>query len=300
MNPEDDRIKRTAAANESRENLATDEENAKMEVLKANLKARLERGEIDGIQYNRELLALTIPEEEKKERPRAKTKKTTWIIVIVLIILSIIPAIVYLTARFSFQNTLTASMVPNYYDKYRPSLTRDPIQIEVEGTENGTYKGREIGVTYKDYYDITGVVGSVMDYWGLGDYEMLVPRDVCLIWGGLVDAFNNGTAKFTQSGRFCHPIIDGEELNSLDVAQVRGVFGNKMLALREFSNNHVIPSTAEIRGQIFGLKTGDKVRLSGYLVQVRYGKIQLNSSTTRDDFGNGACEVFYVTKVDIL
>ena len=84
------------------------------------------------------------------------------------------------------------------------------------------------------------------------------------------------------------------------MTEVRGVYGNKMLKLREFSNNHVIPSSTEVRGKIFGLGKGDKVRLSGYLVNVHYGGMQLSSSTTREDFGDGACEVFYVTKVDNL
>ena len=298
MKPEDDRIQRTAAANESR-TLATDEEKAALEAAKAELKARFDKGEINGIQYNRELVALTVP-EEKTEKPRPTSRKKSLIILIVFIVLLSIPAMVYLYARFSFQNSLTAEGIANYYDKYSPSLDREPIQIEVGGTENGTYKGREIGVTYKYYYDITAVVASVRDYWGLGDYDTLVPRDVCLVWGGLIEPLNSGKASFTQSGRFCNPVIDGQEYSNLDIAEVRGVFGNKMLALHEFSNNHVIPSSTEVRGKIFGLNKGDKVRLSGYLVTVRYGGIQLSSSTTRNDFGDGACEVFYVTKVDNL
>ena len=180
MKPEDDRIQRTAAANESR-TLATDEEKAALEAAKAELKARFERGEINGVEYNRELIALTVP-EENNEKPHSEPKKKTWIILIIFIFLSTIPAIVYLYARFSFQNSLSAEGIANYYDQYSPSFERDPIQIEVNGKENGTYKGREIGITYKDYYDITAVVASVKNYWGLGDYDMLVPRDVCLVW----------------------------------------------------------------------------------------------------------------------
>ena len=299
MSPEDDRLQRVRAANESKEDLTTEKEKTEVEATKAALKARFEKGEIDGARYNKELVALTVP-EEKTERPQAAPKKKTWIILIGFIILSTIPAIVYIYGRFSFQNSLTAEGIENYYDDYSPSLDREPIQIEVDGRENGTYKGREIGVTYRYYYDITAVVASVKDYWGLGDYDTLVPRDVCLVWGGLVDALHRGTANFKQSGRFCNPIIDGQEYNNLDISEVRGVFGNKMLALHEFSNNHIIPSSTEIRSQVFGLKKGDKVRLSGYLVTVRYGGIQLVSSSTRSDFGDGACEVFYVTKVDKL
>ncbi len=299
MNPEDDRLQRVRAANESREDLTTEEEKTEVEATKAALKARFEKGEIDGARYNKELVALAAP-EEKTKRPQAAPKKKTWIMLIGFLILSIIPAIVYLYGRFSFQNSLKTEGIENYYSDYSPSLDREPIQVEVSGTENGTYKGREIGVTYKYYYDITAVVVSVKDYWGLGDYETLVPRDVCLVWGGLVDAYHRGTADFKQSGRFCHPIVDGQEYDSLNISEVRGVFGNKMLALHEFSNNHIIPSSTDIRGQIFGLKKGDKVRLSGYLVNVRYGGILLSSSNTRNDFGDGACEVFYVTKVDKL
>ena len=299
MISDNDRAKRVATANESREDLATDEEIAKLEKAKMVLKARLDNGEITGAQYNRELIALTVP-EKKKERPHVQPKKWTLAILIAIIIVSMIPAVIYLYGRFSFQNTLKTDGVANYYENFSPSSDREPIQIKVEGKENGIYKGRKIAINYEYYYDITAVVASVKDYWGLGDYDTLAPRDVCLVWGGLMDAYLRGNASFTQGGRFCYPVIDGQEYNSLDVAEVRGAFGNKMLALHEFSNNHIIPSTVEIRRQVFGLKKGSEVRLSGYLVNVQYGEMYIDSSTTRNDYGNGACEVFYVTKVDKL
>lgn len=299
MISENDRVKRVAAANESRVDLTTDEEKIKLENAKTALKTRLESGEITGAQYNRELIALTVP-EKKKEKSHSKHNNLTLIILVAIIIASTIPAVIYLYGRFSFQNTLTTDGVANYYDEISPSSNREPIQIMVGKKENGIYKRRRIAMSYMYYYDITAVVASVKDYWGLGDYDTLAPRDVCLVWGGLKDAYLKGNASFTQYSRFCYPVVDGKEYNSLDVAEVRGAFGNKMLALHEFSNNHIIPSSVEIRRQVFGLKKGSEVRLSGYLVNVNYGEMQISSSVTRNDYGDGACEVFYVTKVDVL
>ena len=268
---------------------------------RAELKAKLDRGEISGAEYNRAVMDLMVLKEEKKEPQRSKEKdKKALIIVVIVMILSAIPAIIYLSWRFYFQNSLTANMVPNYYNEQNPTINSEPVQIKVEGNETGTFKGREIGITYKYYYDIAGVVTSVKDYWNFDDYDSLVPRDVCIAWGELTEAYYQKNVEFSQGERNCKPKVDGAEIDDYNSKIIRGPFGNRLYSLRNFSNNHLIPSTADIRGKIFALKPGEKVRLSGYLVRVRYGRLTLDSSSTREDTGNGACEVFYVTNVDDL
>ena len=67
------------------------------------------------------------------------------------------------------------------------------------------------------------------------------------------------------------------------------------------SNNHLIPATREVRDQILGFRRGETVRLVGYLVSMysdRPGEPVYTSSLRRDDGGNGACEIMFVTKVE--
>ena len=138
---------------------------------------------------------------------------------------------------------------------------------------------------------------SVHDYWGWGAYDTLVPRDVCLVWGSLANNYLEHEVEFSQRRRFCYARIDGVEIDDLNYTTRRGKWGNTTLALREFSNNHIIASTPEVRQAVFDLKAGDTVRLTGYLVRVAYDDIVLDSSMSREDNGNGACEVFYVTSI---
>ena len=69
------------------------------------------------------------------------------------------------------------------------------------------------------------------------------------------------------------------------------------------SNNHIVPANDNIRKAILFLKEFDIVHLEGYLVNIT-GKrgnkyVSWISSLSREDTGNGACEIFYVEKVKI-
>lgn len=261
--------------------LKTEEQlKAEAEAAKAELDAKLRRGEIDGAEYNRKLVEIRVPKKYEPKFASNFKKKNRRIIVamIIIFLISTIPAAVYLNWRGFFRNTLTASSAPDYSTDLAGLGYLGPVQIDLDEdlSETGEYKGRPIDVTYKAYYDITGTVVSVRDYWGFDAYDSLVPRDVCIAWGGTEIKYRLTGLEFSQGERNC-----GGQANYPD-----------------FSNNHVIPSTAEVRSQVFGLRAGSKVRLVGYLVRVSYDGITLDSSMSRNDSGNHACEVFYVTKVE--
>jgi hypothetical protein len=60
-----------------------------------------------------------------------------------------------------------------------------------------------------------------------------------------------------------------------------------------------------VKKSIKKIKTGDHIRLKGYLVSItatdsKGTPYYWNSSTSRNDTGDGACEVMYVTEVNIL
>ena len=273
-----------------------EERKARLAAEKAKLNELLAESKIDGVEYNRQLIALMTP-EKPKAKPAKLWRPWELIVVIVILIIAAIPTAINLNWHFYFQNTLTASGMPDY-SKVTSSVNDGPIQIELdEYIETGEYKGRPIKIVYEAYYDITGVVTSVRDYWGLGAYDTLVPRDVCMVWGSLADNYQKQEVDFSQGKRNCKPRIDGVEIDDLDYSAKRGRWGGTVLVLHEFSNNHIIASTPEVRQAVFDLKTGDTVRFTGYLVRVVYDNIILSSSLTREDSGDGACEVFYVTSV---
>lgn len=190
--------------------------------------------------------------------------------------------------------------MPDYSHIFVATPDADPIQELADNIkEMGEYKGRQIFASYRFFYSISGVVTSVHDYWGFDDYDTLVPRDVCIAWGSLKDLYLTGEAEFHQYDRHCYGrIIDSEMLDPAEVFTFKTPFGQTRTSISSVSNNHLIASTAEIRDQILNLKAGDEVRINGYLVDVTYGSLVLNSSIDREDIGNGACEVIYVTGVD--
>ena len=71
-----------------------------------------------------------------------------------------------------------------------------------------------------------------------------------------------------------------------------------------YSNSHLIPSNDKIKKQIKKIKKNDYIQIEGYLVHVdadtKKGYFFWDSSTTREDSGDGACEVIYVTDVKWL
>ncbi|HSI84151.1 MAG: hypothetical protein ACAI35_03600 [Candidatus Methylacidiphilales bacterium] len=67
------------------------------------------------------------------------------------------------------------------------------------------------------------------------------------------------------------------------------------------ANMHLIPSTAELDGKLKSISRGQMIRFSGKLVEVTMENgWRWTSSTTREDVGQGSCEVIYVEKLDII
>ncbi|MBU4179087.1 MAG: hypothetical protein KJ625_03985, partial [Actinobacteria bacterium] len=70
--------------------------------------------------------------------------------------------------------------------------------------------------------------------------------------------------------------------------------------MSHLSNNHVCPATENIYNALVRLKKGQEMLLQGYLVraQAADGRV-MSSSLTRDDDEGGACECFYVERLQV-
>ncbi|MEW6338649.1 MAG: hypothetical protein ACOY3Y_02760 [Acidobacteriota bacterium] len=169
-------------------------------------------------------------------------------------------------------------------------ISRDPEQSAADG--EGPIRLERDGWSWTlrplRRYAARGVVVGVEGYssgWQAG----LAPCDVALVWGPLVEEMLYRRLDWSQSGRWYfwrYPAGFGHD--------------NTFIA-RHSSNTHVIPRNRAVERAACGLDEGDVVELSGLLVRadgVKGGStVWWESSTSRDDTGDGSCEVLYVTRV---
>ncbi len=144
-------------------------------------------------------------------------------------------------------------------------------------------------LTSDSAYTINARVESVKAYNDLiGD---LVPYDLLLAWGDMADD-DVGNKLFWEQG-------DRKGQVSGSLGGPGGVDLSHDYVVRHISNNHIIASTDRIERALTSIKPGDMVRIDGRLVDVRMslndGRIvTVDSSKSRTDQGEGACEIIYV------
>ena len=118
------------------------------------------------------------------------------------------------------------------------------------------------------------------------DLEAQLARvDLALGWGPMADPAVLEKVSITQSNRFYYwrtddfPIPRREiEINS--------------------ANMHMVPASADVERTLNSIKPGQHVKFSGYLIEARAPDgWRWKSSLTREDTGQGACELVWVEKI---
>ena len=114
-------------------------------------------------------------------------------------------------------------------------------------------------------------------------------KDICVIWGKNVVSGVYEKMKFSNRDFTCYYRYPDRETGR--------IFTENCL-----SNNHLLPADPLVAGAVMKARQGDQVRFKGWLVS--YGQkgapFARASSTVRNDRGNGACEVVYVTEFEFL
>jgi hypothetical protein len=118
--------------------------------------------------------------------------------------------------------------------------------------------------------------------------DKLSPVDLCVVWGALSEPENLEHIYSLQAGRWCSFRYTSEL--TVDQSYIEN----------HIANMHLIPANENVNKAVKSIKEGQKIYMEGYLVKVfKYGQCIWVSSLSREDSGEGACEVFYVTKVRI-
>lgn len=135
-------------------------------------------------------------------------------------------------------------------------------------------------------YDIEARVMSIEKYSGT-----LAPLDFALGWGRMSDPSIYQALDIRQSGRWYH-YSWGAEGPPIPYKEI----------IRSSANTHLIPANEEVLEKLHDINEGQVVHLQGYLVSVKSKdkSFRWKSSTSRQDTGDGSCELFYVEKVKVV
>lgn len=163
-----------------------------------------------------------------------------------------------------------------------PTAGADPVQSDVPGN---------VGAFNSGDYVITPLAGIGIQARVLGreDYRLdagaaLSPTDLALGWRQMADPAHYQKLDISQSGRWYH-YRWGAEGPPLPLAEI----------IRSSANMHLIPADPSVARALERVQPGQTVRLQGWLVEAkRSDGWHWRSSLTRDDSGDGSCELIYV------
>ncbi|PLY12208.1 MAG: hypothetical protein C0631_17670 [Sedimenticola sp.] len=149
------------------------------------------------------------------------------------------------------------------------------------------FKHKTFHITPLANFSIKARVLSTERY-RLGKEAVLSPIDLALGWGTMSDTATLDQLSISQGSRFY--FWSAEQL-SMPAA----------IITQHSANMHMVPADAYIKSRLLDLRIGDIVSIDGYLIRAESADgWHWQSSLTRNDSGNGACELVWVKDLTIL
>ncbi len=164
-------------------------------------------------------------------------------------------------------------------------VANDPIQTD---TTDSPFSFKEYTIQpLADFVIDARVLSTERYYWDAG--SDLVPVDIAMGWGRMSDSAVIKPLNISQSGRFYRYQYDlpapipPEEIVS------------------HSANMHMIPSTKSIESELKSVRVGQVVHITGNLVEatIPAKHWKWRSSLTRNDSGDGACELVWVKSLSV-
>lgn len=145
-------------------------------------------------------------------------------------------------------------------------------------------------ITPKASYNISARVVSKKyynDQWA----GKVAPVDFALAWGKLAETEASKHMKYSQKNRWYY------------FNYTANCPFSRTYIYEHSANNHMIPANENVRTGFDSVKAGDLVTLKGYLVYIdgfyNGKKVYWHSSLSRNDTGDGSCELFYVKAITL-
>ncbi len=159
----------------------------------------------------------------------------------------------------------------------------DPVQTRIENPQRFSLDGEYLVTPLAEFRLTARVLSRRSYFWG--KESRLCPVDLALGWG---------------------PMSDSKLLSYLDISQRSRRYlwraDELPVPVRDIqthsANMHLIPASPEVRKTLLKARKGHLVELSGKLVRINAKEgWYWQSSLTRNDTGDGACEVVWVEKL---
>lgn len=158
----------------------------------------------------------------------------------------------------------------------------EPVQVP---TAVAPFDFKGFKITPLADYTITARVLRTEGYY-TGREAELSPIDFALGWGVMSDTAVIDALNITQGGRWYRYSWSGEPPVPVDEI------------VQHSANTHIIPADKTVERQIDKVRQNQTITMHGYLIRAEAGDgWHWESSLTRADSGDGACEVFFVTAV---
>ena len=151
------------------------------------------------------------------------------------------------------------------------------------------------GSLHMDGYRITPLQPFSIEARVLGreDYHFdagaaVSPTDLALGWGPMADPQVLSSISIRQSNRWYHWQVESFPIPRREI-EIHS------------ANMHMIPANAAVAATLADVRKGQRIRLSGQLVRVDgEDGFTWSSSLSREDTGNGACELIWIEQLSRL
>lgn len=160
-----------------------------------------------------------------------------------------------------------------------------PEQSAISDAE--TFEFNDYLITPLADFSLEAKVLSREDYF-LDRESELAPTDLALGWQQMSDETVLSQIEITQSGRWYHWRVKAFPIPRRAIET-------------QSANMHMVPADEQVAVMLDMVKPGQLIRLQGQLIRAEsYDGWHWQSSLSREDTGASACELVYVTALDIL
>lgn len=172
--------------------------------------------------------------------------------------------------------------------KWPPGILAESAPVQIDLKSSKVLDLLDYTIVTKAEFKATARVLSEKRY-RFDDGSDLIPIDLALGWLEMSDQGVLDKLKISQSRRFYFWKTRGS-----DYPVARDKIEHNS------ANMHMIPSTDTIKKTLKVIEKGDIISFEGYLVDVSHKNgFSRHTSMTRNDTGPGACEIVYLTSLNI-